>query len=338
MSGMTELLCEHKGRGDAHFAHGLCKLCYKDFVELSGGLEGGSEPPAFQRAERERMEKTSAEGVRESSPGATPCHRDNGQKQFEKGEESVRENHPDVIENERMHSGAAAEHHFVYQDGSSQSKGNEDMDNVAGDESESLSDIDDVEVDGYLHNEEEKHYKKIIWEEMNREYLEEQAAKEAAVAAAKEFQESDLQNCSEELLNARQLAAAAAAAVEKSKKERKQKRAANAKNGTPAQTAAEATREMLTKKRLSSKINYEVLEKLFDDSTAPEKSKKKRVESDDENVDDGQQISEESGEKEVVSDVVDNNDDFREDDYEEGDGDGLYYGNEEDGYGYDDEY
>ncbi|XP_043702889.1 transcription factor IIIB 90 kDa subunit-like [Telopea speciosissima] len=216
------------------------------------------------------------------------------------------------------------------------------MDNVAGDESESLSDVDDVEVDGYLHNAEEKHYKKIIWEEMNREYLEEQAAKEAAATAVKEAQESDLQNCSEDLLNARELAAAAAASVAKSRKEMKQKRAANAKNGTPAQTAAGATREMLTKKRLSSKINYEVLEKLFDDSTAPENSKKKRVESDPDNDAYGQQISEESGEKEVESDVVDNNDDFREDDYEEGDGglaygDGLYYGNEEDGYGYDDD-
>lgn len=25
------------------------------FVQLSGGLDGGSEPPAFQRAERERL-------------------------------------------------------------------------------------------------------------------------------------------------------------------------------------------------------------------------------------------------------------------------------------------
>jgi Brf1-like TBP-binding domain len=65
------------------------------------------------------------------------------------------------------------------------------------DEPETLSDIDDAEVitnlqfcslsvtirylfklqspqvDEYLlHNEEEKHYKKIIWEEMNKEYLE----------------------------------------------------------------------------------------------------------------------------------------------------------------------
>lgn len=29
-----------------------------------------------------------------------------------------------------------------------------------------------LQVDGYLHNEEEKHYKKIIWELLNREYLE----------------------------------------------------------------------------------------------------------------------------------------------------------------------
>lgn len=27
-------------------------------------------------------------------------------------------------------------------------------------------------MDGYIHNEEEKIYKKIVWEEMNRDYLE----------------------------------------------------------------------------------------------------------------------------------------------------------------------
>ncbi|XP_043695410.1 transcription factor IIIB 60 kDa subunit isoform X2 [Telopea speciosissima] len=336
MSEMTELLCEHKGRGDAHFAHGLCKLCYKDFVELSGGLQGGSEPPAFERAERERMAKASIEGVEESSPGSTHCHRDNEQKQFEKEEESVRENPPDVIENDRMDSDVFVQGLLL--------SINLFIRMVPVSQREMRIWIMEL-VDGYLHNEEEKHYKKIIWEEMNREYLEEQAAKEAAAAAVKEAQESDLQNCSEDLLNARELAAATAAAVAKSRKERKQKRAANSRNGIPAQTAAEATREMLTKKRLSSKINYEVLEKLFDDSTAPENSKKKRVESDPDNDAYGPQISEESGEKEVVSDVVDNNDDFREDDYEEGDGelaygDGSYYGNEEDGYdGYhDDDY
>ncbi|KAH9784709.1 cyclin/Brf1-like TBP-binding protein [Citrus sinensis] len=149
----------------------------------------------------------------------------------------------------------------------------------ASDGSDNFSDIDDFEVDGYLHNEEEKHYKKIIWEEMNREYLEEQAAKEAAAAAAKAALEASYKNCPEGLQAAQELAAAAAAAVAKSRKEKQQKRAAEAKNSGPAQTALEATRRMLTKKRLSSKINYDVLEKLFDDSVTSENPKKKRTDS-----------------------------------------------------------
>lgn len=31
------------------------------FVKLSGGLKGGAEPPAFQHAERQRMEKARAQ-------------------------------------------------------------------------------------------------------------------------------------------------------------------------------------------------------------------------------------------------------------------------------------
>ncbi|RWW34070.1 hypothetical protein GW17_00001162, partial [Ensete ventricosum] len=73
-------------------------------------------------------------------------------------------------------------------------------------------------VDGYLHNEEEKELKKIIWEEMNKEYLEEQAAKEAAVAAAKEAYEANFADGSEDVLAAKELAEATAAALAKSRK------------------------------------------------------------------------------------------------------------------------
>ncbi|CAA3028212.1 transcription factor IIIB 70 kDa subunit-like isoform X1, partial [Olea europaea subsp. europaea] len=62
--------------------------------------------------------------------------------------------------------------------------------------------------------------------------------------------------------------------------ERQQKRAAELKNSVPAQTAAEATRQMLTKKRLSSKINYDVLDKLFDESVISEDAKKSRTDLD----------------------------------------------------------
>ncbi|CAK9135417.1 unnamed protein product [Ilex paraguariensis] len=108
----------------------------------------------------------------------------------------------------------------------------------------------------------------------------EQAAKEAAAAAAKEACEANFHNCPEGMQAAQELAAAAAAAVAKSRKERQQRRAAEASNSSPPQTAAEATRQMLTKKRLMSKVNYDVLEKLFDESAAPENAKKIRTKSD----------------------------------------------------------
>ncbi|OVA11069.1 Transcription factor TFIIB [Macleaya cordata] len=328
-SGTMELLCEHKDTAKPHFAHGLCKACYDDFIILSGGLQGGSEPPAFQRAERERMAiAATKEKAEESSL-------------LEKELEHSSKDDQDVIENEKLDPGlsqsigATIGHREVDEGASGQPQSNEDMDTAAGDESESLSDIDDVEVSGYLHNEEEKRYKKIIWEEMNKEYLEDQAAKEAAAAAAKEAYEANFQNCSEE---AQALAVAAAAAVAKSRKERQQKRAAEAKNAAPAQTAAEATRQMLTKKRLSSKINYEVLDKLFDDSMDSNNTKKKRFESD--TSDHPAKVEIKGKEEEPESDLVDN------DEYgEEGDGGDTYgygdasnYGNEEEGYGYDDDY
>jgi len=51
-----EVLCKHKDKCSEHFAHGLCEKCYNKFTKLSGGLEGGCDPPAFQRAEKLRLE------------------------------------------------------------------------------------------------------------------------------------------------------------------------------------------------------------------------------------------------------------------------------------------
>uniref|UniRef100_A0A804Q313 Brf1 TBP-binding domain-containing protein n=1 Tax=Zea mays TaxID=4577 RepID=A0A804Q313_MAIZE len=102
---------------------------------------------------------------------------------------------------------------------------------------ESLSDIDDAEVDGYLHNEEETQYKKIIWEEMNKEYLEEQADKEALAAEL------------------------AARGIDPEAGKKKRKRNEGTKSSTPAETPAEATCNMLKRKvfacccHIQSKIN-----------------------------------------------------------------------------------
>ncbi|KAJ9693687.1 hypothetical protein PVL29_009578 [Vitis rotundifolia] len=321
--GKGELLCEHKGSGKPPFAHGLCEICYGEFIKLSGGLEGGSEPPAFQRAERDRMSKAAAEE-----------NGDSNQIQLDKGSSS-----PNVCGNESSKLaepksiGASDKQASVDEGVPSDLHGADDENANAGDESESLSDIDDVEVDGYLHNEKEKQFKKVIWEAMNKEYLEEQAAKEAAAAAAKEAYEASFKDNPEGLKAAQELAAATAAAVAKSRKERQQKRAAEAKNTVPAQTAAEATRQMLTKKRLSSKINYDVLEKLFDDSVPSENPKKIRTESQTENNDHKAPISNKKLEPE--EDDLAPEDEFGY----EGDTGGLYgndlYG---EGYDYDDDY
>ncbi|KAL9431370.1 hypothetical protein AB3S75_026535 [Citrus x aurantiifolia] len=267
VSGMNEVLCKHKDTGKP-FACGLCRSCYEEFMTISEGLEGGADPPAFQVAERERMVKASAE---ENSS-------------FERESDSPFMSRVDKVQSPEPES-IGVPKNCTTQTASNEGEGDHtkthgvDATTEASDGSDNFSDIDDFEVDGYLHNEEEKHYKKIIWEEMNREYLEEQAAKEAAAAAAKAALEASYTNCPEGLQAAQELAAAAAAAVAKSRKEKQQKRAAEAKNSGPAQTALEATRRMLTKKRLSSKINYDVLEKLFDDSVTSENPKKKRTDS-----------------------------------------------------------
>ncbi|GMI85458.1 hypothetical protein like AT3G09360 [Hibiscus trionum] len=252
-TSLGEVLCRHTE--SKPFAYGLCNDCYEEFMKVSGGLEGGSDPPAFQRAEKERLAKLAIVNTNSESSIT-----------FASGSEK-----PQI-------SGFLedATNKAAIDDGDNNRLPGVD---ASDDESDNFSDIDDSEVDGYLHNEEETHFKKIIWEEMNREYLEEQAAKEAAAAAAKEALMAKYDKFPEDLQAAQELAAAAAEVVAKSRKERQQKRAAEEKNAGPPQTAAEATRRLLVKKRLSSKINYDALEKLFDDPVGAEEPKKQRLES-----------------------------------------------------------
>ncbi|CAJ1919338.1 unnamed protein product [Sphenostylis stenocarpa] len=137
-------------------------------------------------------------------------------------------------------------------------------DSLREDESETLSDISDCDVDVYLHNEEEKHIKKILWERVNRVYIMEQAVKETVAAANKEAFAGKFENCSKDLLAARELAASGAAATAKSRK--RMRGAHDAKNLAPAQSAVESFGQMSNaKKSLKSKVNFDRLEELFND-------------------------------------------------------------------------
>ncbi|KAJ6755311.1 TRANSCRIPTION FACTOR IIIB 90 KDA SUBUNIT [Salix purpurea] len=255
-SSSKELLCQHKGTNKPPFGFGLCKDCYAIVI----GFEGGSDPPAFQNAERQRMKLSSiTHNVSKESNSQCESRDEEGPAQEHKSAQASMGNlasDPDKLQDD----------------------GEGDTSSKAFYESDGFSDIDDAEVDSYLHNEEEKRYKKIIWEEMNREYLQEQEAKEAASATLKEAWEENFKNCPEDLQAAKKLDAAVKAELAKSKKEMQQKRAAEAKNLVPAKSAAEAVHRMLTKKRISSKINYDVLEKLFEEPEAKD-AKKLRTES-----------------------------------------------------------
>ncbi|KAM3747381.1 hypothetical protein ACB098_05G030700 [Castanea mollissima] len=331
-----EVLCEHKNSGAPHFAHGLCRTCYDAFVKLSGGLHGGSEPPAFQRAEKERIAMESTNKADESSVPQQESENieqvekvksftENSQKATENEqlnqrdftESSQKENENEQL-NQRENGSNSATGDQIEGDGvSDKFQKSKDSSSITDDESDGLSDIDDVEVDGYLNNDEETRYKTIIWEEMNKEYLEEQAA---AAAAKMEASQVDLENCSDELRAAHEFAAAAAAAVAKSRKERKRTQDSNA---NPAQTAAEATHQMLIKKRLSSKINYDVLETLFTNDPPSDSNKKAKASNDD---GDGDATGQSDGEKEHDGDITDNYDEPGQgyEDMEQEDDTGIY--------------
>ncbi|KAJ1289629.1 hypothetical protein BS78_02G179300 [Paspalum vaginatum] len=230
-----EILCKHKDKGFEHFAHGLCEKCYNKFTKLSGGLEGGADPPAFQRAEKQRLEaaKRSEEtaAVKEAALEELLCDTHNSdventitpRKGLTINESST------IASGELTHDSIPSKDPEV---GGENCEGDADP--------ESLSDIDDVEVDWYLHNEEETQYKKIIWEEMNKEYLEEQAAKEALAAEL----------------------AARGVVVEEGKK-KKRRCNEDTKSSAPAETPAEATYNMLKRKGLGSKVSEGAVGELY---------------------------------------------------------------------------
>nr|XP_017246810.1 PREDICTED: transcription factor IIIB 90 kDa subunit-like isoform X1 [Daucus carota subsp. sativus] len=333
-SDKSEVLCKHKG--ELTFAHGLCRECYAEFMNFSGGLDGESEPPAFQRAQHERMEKEYAEknAVDSSCDHMAIQGQNSNYVKYDKRSEIPGESRDENLHSSEDVNAGGATKEVPIDDASYSKLQGADYISAESPASETLSDIEDLEVDNYIHTAEEMQYKKIIWEELNREYVEEQLAKEAAAAAAKEACEAHMRNCPEDMEDARKLAAEVAAAMEQSKKERRQKRAAEAKNAAPPRTAAEATRQMLAKKKLDSKNNYDVLDELFNDSVSPDNKKSR--------------LNDEvyaSGTEYVKQNMKENDSELLPENENEGGpeefSEGLQYGNEEDyidDYGYDEEY
>ncbi|CAD5317826.1 unnamed protein product [Arabidopsis thaliana] len=226
--------CKHKDL--KRFGYGLCKSCHDDFIIISGGVVGGSDPPAYQRAEKERMEKAARE---ENEGGIGNLNHDEQVNVSKRAKKCSEKGEGETYGGER---------HAEYSD-----------------ESDICSDDDDSEVEHVLLGEDETRLKTTAWNLQNKDYLEEQAEKEAALKAA---------NCPED---ARNLVEASKAAVANSRKEKRRKRAEEAKNAPPPATAMEAVCRTLERKRLSGLINTDVLDEPFDTSPTQKKPRTETV-------------------------------------------------------------
>lgn len=110
-----------------------------------------------------------------------------------------------------------------------------------------VADLDDDELDGYIMSEKEAQFKHTLWNKVNAEYLLQQKEKEERRQKEKE----------------------------EGKPEKKRRRTARRnKSQAPANTAGEAIEKMLQEKKISSKINYEVLKSLNVAVTTPSKEQK----------------------------------------------------------------
>ena len=100
-----------------------------------------------------------------------------------------------------------------------------------------FDDIDDDEINGYIMTESEAAYKANLWNRVNAEYLKQQEEKAERLAKEKEEGKPE-------------------------KKKRKTTRRNKSSAAGVANTAGEAIEKMLQEKKLSSKINYDVLKNL----------------------------------------------------------------------------
>ncbi|GAB2294167.1 hypothetical protein Dimus_028387 [Dionaea muscipula] len=221
ISSSGELLCAHKDSPGGVAAHGLCQSCYEEFMTISGGLEGELEPPAFQRAERERLAKKACDNESAAMNILPTSDFGDGTAGEERSTLVAAISCNNDYEGTKVPSSLCDDN-------------KEDIAESGGDESD-LSYMDDPELDAnIITDEEEIHLKEKSWMLLYPDYDKEQKAKEASNAA-------------------------------KSKRVPKAKRNTSTEQNNP-QTSAEAAYQMMATKRLSSKVNYEALEKLFGDS------------------------------------------------------------------------
>uniref|UniRef100_A0A182IY06 Cyclin-like domain-containing protein n=1 Tax=Anopheles atroparvus TaxID=41427 RepID=A0A182IY06_ANOAO len=123
--------------------------------------------------------------------------------------------------------------------GSNHGRGAE-AEEVADDGELITEDLDDDEINGYIMTEEEANTKNVLWQKLNEEYLKELKVKEERLAKERE----------------------------EGKPEKKKRRSTKKKHIGPSPSAREAIEKILQEKKISTKINYDILKTLTDDTAA----------------------------------------------------------------------
>lgn len=275
--------CMHLSmQGVEHFRNGLCRECYLTFVGCTGGYEGAN-PPSFSK-NREKENKK----LLEIGDGSTRTFDDatvRAAEQFVEGfDAAIAKAEKQGAKKRRKMSTAAAvaaASAFAVEEaavavGESRdmiiaAQGNSLPLSVVGDFAgqddklgedgkdldETLSDISDSEISMYIAEEEEVKCKEEIWNMMNQDWMEKQAAKAAAQEAALKAQEEQRQ--------AMERAAAAGIQYKRGRgRPLGSKSKPKATDTMPlAETPQEAAMRIIDDKKLSSKINYSVLAELF---------------------------------------------------------------------------
>merc|ERR1711963_209359 len=113
-----------------------------------------------------------------------------------------------------------------------------------------LTDIDDAEIDGYIMTDKEIEFKTKMWMRVNAEYLKEQ--EEKAERERKEQEEAEKEG--------REI---------KKKPKKTKKKQTKSEQHAGHQTAIEAIEKIVVEKKISTKINYDVLRSLSSGPSTP---------------------------------------------------------------------
>ena len=230
-----------------------------ELEQFTGGFGGGANPPSFRGPEVPLLEGSIMQDAATIAAIEAPPVQELPAQEAAGG--SGREQRAKT----RAQKAAA----------STQGGGGEGGEGTGGEpEDDNLSDIDDDEIERYIHSAEEVQYKEVVWTELNKDYLADKAAKEAAIkaaevaaAASKALETAnDLAQELQDSIEADEAPGAMQSPAKGKGKGRARKRGRGGEQR--AETAGEAAAQVLVKKRLSSKINYAALQNLFQEPAA----------------------------------------------------------------------